>query len=1504
MGIILEWLLIILIFLLFAIRSSPFQTYLAKRVTAYLSDEMKTKIDIKKVDIISSEYIALDGIFIEDLQKDTLADIKSIYVSIGSFFREEKIINLNDITVENGKIKLYRSKKDGTYNYQFLVDYFSSPDPSPDSEPYEVNLDGIHLKQVDFRYDDNRKEYTSFGLDYNHIHLKNLFLTTADVKIGKNGGVATYIRHLSFAEKSGFHIKSFSTRVAFGEKGLRMKYLRAVTPKTKLNVGHLNLKVDSLAQFSDFTNQVELDIDLKKSLVSLWDVSMFATALEGMKDKVLIEGNVSKHIKNLQIAGLEMRIGKNTLLEGSFSLPDFAHLEQSYFDEYIKYALIDLNDIEKIRLPKSSPDKYLVLDPSIKKLNKIRITDLSMKGPYSKFVVRSRYIRTDLGSVGMDKGLVFAENKKNNSFFFRKVPKSKYDVKVDSFLLGKFIDNGDLGSVSGKFFLEGEAFSDGKLDFNQLEGEVSRFDYMGYAYHAISLKDGSFKSNVFDGKVNVNDRNLDLAFDGMLDLNEKQHFKFTVDIDRAALDKLNLVSKDSTMLKSSFSVDISGTNLNNYSGMVAMNGLFYSEGPKDFEIPSMLIRMDRSPEVDVLSLNSALGNAYVRGKVDYATIADDITNQFSSILPAIFEYKPLDGNHAKSKFTYQVEIRDINEFLTIFAPGLKIAPGTVIDGSFDSQEQDFVMNLASTKISYDSIVVTDLKMRQQVNDNALIAEYSAARFALNDSMAVYNATFIAKGTKGEINSELKWNPDTENETFFSWQTVVNDIDSYFFNLNPSYFVIRHHKWNIVDNSQILLAPKDIQIQNFKMERNQQYVTIDGCISEKDCDFLKVDIHDLELEDFATLFSLPVNVKGQLNAVATVSDAFHDINLNGDATIRDLYVNNQEVGDINLKSTWGEKSESLDLSGELFYKKNKTFNFDGKYYVDRTVENLDFDLNFENTDIQFANAFMDPKVVSGIRGLIDGKLKVHGTPEVPVVEGTINLLGGNAKVEMFGVNFGFNGKVKADEYGFYIDNMPVIDEEGNAGSLVGTVFHDQFTDWNMDLFFNLEDDAFAQQSGVNQRLERFLVMNTTYKEGDIYYGKAYATGTANIFGYAENLQIDVDMRTHRGTVINFPMYGVGDIEESKFIRFKSDLAKDSVDQKIDFTGINMNLNFDVTTDAEMKIIFDEVLGDEIVAHGYGDISIGVNTLGDVVMNGVYTVGERSYYNFVYPPVKETFIIKRGGTITWTGDPVDARLNLETYTTVVTSLAEIMPNVEQTNSAQAKEVECYLNLTQTLSEPLITFDIRVPNATESDNAALNRIKSDKDELNKQFFSLLLVKKFQPIQGTLSAGTGGALSLVSGQLEDMLNSISRDVRINLDLRNDQSSKEAKVGFQKEFGRLVVKTNLGVENSSSEERSTSTFMSDVNVEYLISEDGNFRVSIFNESNDNTVIQEKSLGPFTQGAGLNYQEEFNTFDDFKLFQYFLDIFRKTKKYPIKKKRKQTKVPPLTAQEGKKPEEE
>jgi hypothetical protein len=1482
---------------------------LGKKATAYLSKELKTKITIKKIDYYFFDKLALDGVFVMDKQSDTLADIKTIFLSLDKLNSKKKELDIKDIRLKKGKIKIYKDKEKGEFNYQFLSDYFSSSDTS-ESKPYQISIQQVKLVQVDLKYDDYRKKYTSYGIDYNHLKLENIFLTTGKIKILKNGGIESYIKHISFREKSGFELNKFSSKIDFNDKGLKMSYLTIFTPKSKIYFKKLNLNTEKPEDFSHFVDNVEFEVQLKKSIVSLDDISIFATTLEGMKQKIVIEANVTQYIKNLKISNLDISTGEKTRLKGNFVLPDFRELNSSFFNEKIEYAYLDIKDLENVLLPVSSKERHLKFDKSIKKLNYISLVDFSLVGFYNNFLVKSNLLKTQLGNIELKKGIVFQEKK--NSFVFAPADLTNFDLKVDSFQLGNFIENKDIGVLSGDFSLKGEIFNSGKFDLNSIQGDLKRFDYLDYAYRNIQIKEGSFKNNVFEGKVDVEDDNLNLTYDGILDFNKKQNFQFSIDISQAILDNLNLTKSENSTLKSKFTVDISGTDASNYSGNIILNGFVYNEGNHKIDIPSMNVKMNRSEKEDILSITSNLIQASLKGKVDFSTVADDINNQFSAILPAIFTQKTLKKSEIKNKFIYNIEFYDVNEFFEIFAPGLNIAQNSKIDGHYDAELSDFLLNFNSNRVSYNNFVFSDLKVEQLVNKSNLSANYSVSKFALNDSMSVSNATFTAKGLKDEIDSELRWNPETINESFFSWTTIVNDLNSFFFNLNPSYFAIRGHKWEINDNSQIMLAPHDIQVQNFKMQRDNQFVTIDGCISEQDEDMLKLDINALELEDFTSLFGLPTKIQGELNGVATLSDPFGNINFTSNASIRDLYVDGEEVGDINVAANWGKLSESINMNGELFYKKNKTFNFDGKYFTARKENNLDFDLDFDYTDLQFTNAFMDPLVVSGLRGLVDGNLKIRGSLEAPEILGKIKLMGGNAKVEMFGVNFGFDGEVYADKYGVYIDNMPIMDEDGNTGSLIGTVFHNNFADWNFDISFNLNDDAFAFNNyRSSQDLERFLVMNTKYKEGDIYYGKAYVRGSASISGYADNLGISVNLETQKGTTVNFPMYGASEIQEDKFITFKP--KGDSIivqnQPKIDFTGVNMNLNFKVTPDATLKIIFDESIGDEIVAKGKGDISMSMDNLGDFTMNGVFEVSKGSVYNFVMPPVpKQAFIIEEGGKIIWTGDPINAKLELKTYLEVEANLAEIMPNVEATNSHQMKQVRCYLNLTETLMEPKITFDIVVPKATESDNAALNRIKGDQDELNKQFFSLLLVKKFQPLQGNLSAGAGAAFDIVSSQINDVLNKMSSDVKFAVDLNNNQSVGEnsAALGVSKNLlnDRLILKGSLGVENSSTQNQNS--LIGDVNLEYLINQEGTFRVSIFNESNDNTVIQEKNLGQFTQGAGLNYQEEFNNFRDFKMAQYFLDIFRESekKRYPIKKKRQQKDIPTDLPKIGTKPDEQ
>ena len=308
-------------------------------------------------------------------------------------------------------------------------------------------------------------------------------------------------------------------------------------------------------------------------------------------------------------------------------------------------------------------------------------------------------------------------------------------------------------------------------------------------------------------------------------------------------------------------------------------------------------------------------------------------------------------------------------------------------------------------------------------------------------------------------------------------------------------------------------------------------------------------------------------------------------------------------------------------------------------------------------------------------------------------------------------------------------------------------------------------------------------------------------------------------------------------------------------------------------------------------GSGDITVAINNLNDLTLDGTYKIQEGNY-NFVMRPINQKFIIEENSTVTWTGDPYNALVDLKCYYTVNASLNEIstLQNTGSSTGTGNQEIKCYLNLTESILKPAISFDILAPKSNEAGQSLLNRIKSDRDLLNKEFFSLLLFKKFQPIDGQLSTGGNGssaALDIAQSKINSMLSQVSKDYKLNvgLDKNNVTLGTSYSVGITKGFygDRLILKGNFGVENTGASSYINKNLpIGDVNLEYLLNDAGTFKVNIFNESNQNRIYS-NNTALFTQGAGIQYQEEFNSFKNFKVYQSFLDLFRSKNNKKIKK---------------------
>lgn len=1498
-GTTLEWVSVLIIFLVFAVRTSWFQTYLASIATDFLSSELKTTLRIDKVDIYFFDRVNLKGVFVRDLHGDTLASLENIDVALSTFDIEKNEFSLRKIELNVGKVGIHRDSVKGDYNYWFITDYFASESSSPPPKAPLITIHNLDLNRIDFDYQDYRKSYNEFGMDYDHLEFDNIQLHVRDlVTDGKNFNFD--LRHLSTEEHAGFKLRQFKALCEVGDKGIRLKNVAIKTDKSKLWAKKLQLNMSTgLKQVYVFEDSVRFDIQLDSSTVNLSDIAQFAPELKGMNQQVSLSGDIKRRVRDLKLLNVDLRTGARTIIRGNFLLPDFRELGSSFMKESISYAYVDLNDLKLLRLPDSAMDKFIALDPMLERLGYFELKRMDFIGYTTQFVFASSVLSTQLGTFHLDNGILLTQMDEGG-YAFEQSGNSTYDIKIDSFQLGKFLDEPLLGKIKGSVFMNGVFGQEDQIRFEEISGVIDACEFNEYNYSNITIEKGSFVNRIVQANIEIKDPNATLIYSGKIDLNEGQHFDFEVDVEKALLAKLNFTPNNDISLDTDFNINMKGTGIDNYSGNLDLLQLHYSENNKTISIPQLSLDLERGNGSDRVEITSNVANVELKGKVNFNTIVQSVTNVLSEPLASYFSYAPFNKKQSDNNFIdARIDVKDAEEVFAIFAPELVVANGTVITAHYRARSKELKLGVDSPYLRYDDYYANNVILDQNLIAGHLTAKLTTQKMHITDSIRIMDLAIDIAGEKDNYLTSVEWNQTVANPSRITWKTHLKPDVAFDVLLKPSYFTLKGQQWEIMNSSKLSYSDKKVMIDHLVFERDVQFIAIDGVLSDDKEDEVRVNINQLKLTELSNFIGNALNIEGDVSGDLTIATPFTAFRIDGNLTANELVINKEPIGNVGLKGNWDPSNERIILAGDLKYLKNETFDFTGYYYPYRTTNQLDFNLDFQGMDLQFANAFMDPDVLSDIRGQLKGGIHIHGDLDGPLIDGKLNLVNGNVKVAILGTNFKLNGPIEFNgkENAFYMNNLPIRDEEGNSAYLTGAINHQNFENWNVDLSFNMEDvpnqyNAFGRPKSI----DRFLVMNTPYKEGEIYYGKAYVTGTANIFISDEDTEISVDLTTRKGTKIDLPMYGSSELEDVDFIQFGT--AAEIEEPKIDFKGVDLDLNFKITPEAKVALIFNDKTGDEIRATGKGNLNIRSNNLGDIAMNGQYVV-EEGKYNFVLGLIKQEFIIAPGGSVTWVEDPTTPVLDLKTYNIVQANLNEITLAVDQGNSSGTgnQPIKCLLYLSQTLDEPLITLDIEAPQANESGNAILGRIRSDKDELQRQFFSLLLFKKFAPLSGSTGDRSGGVYDVLEQQINDFIDGFgSKTVKMNVaydnDAVGDASKKSVELGLSKTLGdreKIIVKGSFGVasttDTKSADAQTRSNVIGDMSVEYLINEDGSFRVNLFNESNDNTVIQDKT-SPYTQGVGLHYQEDFNSRRDFKLSRFYRRIFKKEKNFS-KKSRKQ-----------------
>lgn len=1503
-GISFEWVLLVLILFAFAIRTSQFQTYLGALATNFLSKELNTELRIGKIDIVFFDKVYLKDVFVRDLHGDTLASLDQIMVRVKSFDFGGEYIHLKSVGLLKGRVGIERDSIHGDYNYEFIADYFSGKkSKKKQSDPPKVTIENVDIEWVTISYDDNRKGRNTFGMDYDHLRFNDVILHIVDFKEEK-GIIAFQLKHLQTEEKSGFWLnRLFANAVIDPDKGVLLSNVEITTSRSTIYASKLNMLMSSLQGFNDFVDSVAFDAVIDSSQVSFRDISIFGTALEGMNDIVSLSAAVTKKVKDLRIDNLDLRFGTRSVIRGDYSLPDFRNLSATNFKEQVDYALIDFSDVEKIKLPIDAGMRKVDFDEMVDRLQYVELQNTSVNGSVNQFAVKSDKLQSVLGSVQLDNPITF--NKlQEGGYSFNRTLGVQYDIVIDSFNLAKFLDNNTFGNVSGQVYLSGVVGQKDMIRLETLEGEIFKFKFNEYTYSNISVTNGSFIKNILNTNLNIQDPNLKLAFDGSIDVSKIQHFNFKVEIEKANLGVLNFVKDPESTFIGNLDLDLTGNSLETYEGIIHADNIEFVEKGKVMALPELSLYIERNTESDRFELRSDIVDADLNGKINFNTIPIAINNGLSDAFPSYFSPQKFSkGLESTDHFELNATIKNSQAFLDIFVPKLEIAYGTVVKVQLDSRTHHQMLDIQSSKISYEKLMneksnayMTNVVLHQEFTQGEGILTLNADKTQLRDSLDVENIQLTMDGTKNIYKTDLTWNKDVENTSDFDFILDVREEGEFGVQVKPSYFSVKNHKWDIMNTAQLVYKKNRLEVDHLMLERENQFLGVNGVLSENIDDYLTIKAHELQIEEFSSLLGVGIKMQGSLDGTARLATPFTDVKVDGDFVLNDLFLEGQEVGDVHLNGIWVDLEKKIILNGDLKYRDLQTFDFNGYVLPLKKEDNINFDLEFKDMNLSFANAFVDSDVISDIAGNLKGVIHATGSIEEPEITGNLQLKKGGLRVGILGTHYNLSGPLKFDgkNDGIY-GNFPVLDDNGNTAYAIATIFHNNFKDFSMsfDVIFDESVSGFRDPiSGMRLSApKKFMVLNTGYKEGTIYYGKAYATGTASILIEKGNTEINVVAKTQDGTEVDLPMYGAKEVNEFDFIDFNKDTA--TVEKKIDLTGVDLKMDITATPDAKIKLILNNQTNEEIRAQGRGNIVLSVDNLNQIRMTGQYIINS-GQYDFVLNPIKKKFEIDQGSNITWTGSPYDANLDIKAYYKVNASLDELNKDQIGGSAVTKSEVRCVLNIGQTLSSPSIMLDIEVPNVSESGKAVLSKIRSNKDEIQKQFVSLLLLNKFQGSGGNSGGSYGAVAEIVTQQINTALDQLSKDVKMNVGYNDNAATgdKNFQFGLQRAYGarqNIVLTTSLGVSNNTSSGTAQNSLIGSFKLDYLINEDGTFRVSIFNESNDKGILSNKDKGEFTQGVGLHYEESFNKISESRIIEFFVNLFRKKNK--VENSKRKNRVP-------------
>lgn len=178
----------LLLLLVVLINLPVVQTFLARRAAQMLADKLQTKVSVSHLGIDFRNRVLIEGVYIQDRAGDTLAAIGRLQVRATDwFFLKKDVPVIKYVGLQDVYVHLYRNRDSAVWNYDFLLDAFTT---EPAKEPrkqgtFELDLKDVNIRNVRFHMDDAWVGADmDFGVKALDLHARNIDLKKHLLDIG------------------------------------------------------------------------------------------------------------------------------------------------------------------------------------------------------------------------------------------------------------------------------------------------------------------------------------------------------------------------------------------------------------------------------------------------------------------------------------------------------------------------------------------------------------------------------------------------------------------------------------------------------------------------------------------------------------------------------------------------------------------------------------------------------------------------------------------------------------------------------------------------------------------------------------------------------------------------------------------------------------------------------------------------------------------------------------------------------------------------------------------------------------------------------------------------------------------------------------------------------------------------------------------------------------------------------------------------------------------------